>query len=447
MNTAEKSLHFDCFAGISGDMTLGALVDLGVDPDLLKTELEKLGVGGWELDFANEQRNGITGKRAVVEIEGETKHGHGEKHEHDHPHHHGEHGHHDHEHHHGGGHEHHGQDRHEHQTHEHSHNTWKEIRALIEKSAISSGAKERALDIFARIACAEAKVHGVPVQDVAFHEVGALDSSIDIVGAAICLDVLSPSRITAGTVELGGGTVHCAHGELPVPAPATLLLCRGMPVHTGGFDREMTTPTGAAILASQVDEFVQDASFVEVATGYGFGTRKFSKLSALRVSLREEMRRTDVHDMTELDGVLLEANIDDMTGEELGFLMECLFGAGARDAVFIPCIMKKGRPGTLVSVLCPPDKLAALRETMFTKSKTIGIREIPVRCFALRREEEPLAGLYAGSKKTVFYNGKKLRDKIEFEDRAALARKNNIALWEADALLRANAKTGEGHEQ
>jgi uncharacterized protein (TIGR00299 family) protein len=432
MNTALTSLHFDCFAGISGDMTLGALADLGVDTELLKTELAKLGIGGWKLDFVTDQRNGITGKRAIVEID---HHDHDEGPEH-------------HEHHH---------------HHEHSHNTWKEIRAVIENSAISTGAKERALDIFSRIAKAEAEVHGVPVEDVTFHEVGALDSIIDIVGTAICLDLLSPARITAGTVELGGGTVHCAHGELPVPAPATLLLCQGMPVHTGGFDKEMTTPTGAAILASQVDEFVQEAAFTELATGYGLGTRKLDKPNALRVSWREtvqsanadcsellpqeklHIRRAAMQDLAEIESVLMEANIDDMTGEELGFLMDCLFSEGARDVVFIPCVMKKSRPGTLVSVLCPTDKLEALREIMFTKSKTIGIREITARCFALRREAETLAGQYGAMKKTVFYNGEKLRDKIEFEDRAELARKNNIALWEADALLRANQKTGEDH--
>jgi uncharacterized protein (TIGR00299 family) protein len=417
MKTTVSSLHFDCFAGISGDMTLGALVDLGVDPQRLRAELEKLGLGGWKLDFVTDQRNGITGKRAVVAIDGDTNHEH---HEHDDHHH----------------------DHHHHHHHEHSHNTWKEIRALIAKSAISAGAKERALDIFSRVAAAEAEVHGVPVEDVGFHEVGALDSIIDIVGTAICLDLLAPARITAGTVELGGGTVRCAHGELPVPAPATLILCRGMPVHSGGFDKEMTTPTGAAILASQVDEFIHEAAFIELKTGYGLGTRKLDKPNALRVSWREAARAAEP-DVAEIESVLMEANIDDMTGEELGFLMERLFSEGARDVVFIPCVMKKNRPGTLVSVLCPPERIEALRNTMFTQSKTIGIREIPARCFALRREACALAGQYAGRKKTVFYGGEKLRDKIEFEDRAELARKNNIPLWEAETLLRSNQRGGE----
>jgi uncharacterized protein (TIGR00299 family) protein len=423
-----KTLHFDCFAGISGDMTLGALVDLGADPVLLLAELEKLNLDGWKLELVSDERNKITGTRAFVEIEG--------FHEEHKEHHHGDH-HHNH-----------------HGDHEHHHRNWKDIRSIIEHSSIRDGAKKRALDIFSRIAKAESEVHGVPVDEVTFHEVGALDSIVDIIGTAVCLDMLAPERITAGTVELGGGTVYCAHGELPVPAPATLILCRGMPVHTGGFNREMTTPTGAAILASQVDEFVSEVSFTELKTGYGIGARKLDKPNVLRVSLREiqpfqqqwdpdaftriqENGSEQAEDPNDIGKcVILETNIDDMTGEEMGFLMECLYSEGARDVIFIPCVMKKSRPGTLVSVLCPPSKCDALRKVMFTRSKTIGLREISARCFALKREEETLSGEYGGKKKTVYYRGEKLRDKVEFEDRAELARKNGISLWEAEELLR-----------
>ncbi|MDR0586800.1 MAG: nickel pincer cofactor biosynthesis protein LarC [Treponema sp.] len=460
-----KTLHFDCFAGISGDMTLGALVDLGADPALLLTELEKLNLSGWKLEFVSDERSGITGTRALVEIEG-CDEDHGHHHEDRYEHHHGyQDDYHDdhcehHEHHHENQHEHHHDDSCDHEdrpAYHHHHRNWKDIRCIIENSSIQEGAKKRALDIFSRIAKAESGVHGVPVDEVTFHEVGALDSIIDIVGTAVCLDMLAPERITAGMVELGGGTVRCAHGELPVPAPATLILCRGMPVHTGGFNREMTTPTGAAILASQVDEFVFEASFTELKTGYGIGARKLDKPNVLRVSWREIEELHHQLDETLRQGfrgeadpagqgmkspedigkcVVLETNIDDMTGEEMGFLMECLYSEGARDVLFIPCVMKKGRPGTLVSVLCPPSKCDALRNVMFTMSKTIGLREIPARCFALKREEENLSGEYGGRKKTVYYHGEKLRDKIEFESRAELARKKGISLWEAEELLR-----------
>jgi uncharacterized protein (TIGR00299 family) protein len=274
-----KTLHFECYAGISGDMALAALVDLGVNPDELRRELEKLRLDGWKLDFVREQRNGISGTHAVVDLGGVTDHiasvdgeVHYHNHEFAHPHEHN----HDHQHNHGG------------------HNSWKEIRSLIEKSGISANAKKRALDIFSRIAAAESQVHGVPLEDVTFHEVGALDSIIDVVGTAICLDILKPDRITGTEIELGGGTVKCAHGILPVPAPATTILVKGLPVRTGGCDKEMTTPTGAAILASCVDAFITGpASFTEIRTGYGIGTRKMEGLNALRVSWREEGVLTD----------------------------------------------------------------------------------------------------------------------------------------------------------
>jgi uncharacterized protein (TIGR00299 family) protein len=332
-------------------------------------------------------------------------------------------------------------------THEHSRSktTWKEIRSLIQGSGLSEGAKARALDIFTRIASAEAQVHGTAEEDVAFHEVGAMDSIIDIVGAAICLDLLGPDRITCSEVELGGGMVRCAHGVLPVPAPATVLLTRGMPVKTGGFPKEMTTPTGAAILASCVDEFIASdrmshGCFREIKTGYGIGTRKMDKPNLLRISWREESAETNAPWKTE-DLVLMEANIDDMSGEALGFLMESLFAAGALDVTFTPCVMKKSRPGTIVSVLTGAEKLNALRETLFRRSSTIGFRETTVRRLSLRREEERLdagygEGLLSGvRRKTVYYGAEKLRSKIEFEDRARLARERGLTLEEAERII------------
>nr|WP_010260613.1 LarC family nickel insertion protein [Treponema primitia] len=287
-------------------------------------------------------------------------------------------------------------------------------------------------------------MHGTAVEDVAFHEVGALDSIIDIVGAAICLDLLRPDRITCSEVELGGGMVRCAHGLLPVPAPATVILTRGMPVKTGGFPKEMTTPTGAAILASSVDEFISAASFRELKTGYGIGTRKMDKPNLLRVSWREESAAGDTG--TKAPGtvvpwkteelVLMEANIDDMTGEALGFLMESLFAAGALDVTFTPCMMKKSRPGTIVSVLTGQEKLNMLRETLFRGSTTIGFRENTVRRLSLRREEEKLDAEYGETqRKTVYYGVEKLRSKVEFEDRARLARERGISLEEAERII------------
>jgi uncharacterized protein (TIGR00299 family) protein len=275
-------------------------------------------------------------------------------------------------------------------------------------------------------------VHEKPVDDVAFHEVGALDSIIDVVGTAICLDLLNPDRITCGDVELGGGTVKCAHGILPVPAPATLILVRGMPVTSGGFNKEMTTPTGAAILAASVDEFVSDARFTELATGYGIGTRRTERPNLLRVSWRDQQGVASPWNTEEL--ILIEANIDDMSGEALGFLMESLFEAGALDVTFTPCTMKKSRPAVIVACLASSAKLDALRRAMFLCSTTIGFRESAVRRLSLARQAGRVADDSARIK-TVFWEGVPLRTKFEYDDLASLARARGCSLEDAERLL------------
>jgi uncharacterized protein (TIGR00299 family) protein len=407
-----KTLHFDCFAGISGDMTLGALVDLGLDPELLRQELDKLGIPGWQLHFHRDQRGGICGTRGEVALSPQR-----EQSFHD-DHHQGEH-------------------------HHEAHRSWKDIRHLVAHSCISDGAKKRALAIFSRIAEAEAQVHGFPVDEVSFHEVGALDSIIDIVGTAIGLDILKPDRITCGEIELGGGTVTCAHGILPVPAPATLILVQGLPVKTGGFNKEMTTPTGAAILAASVDEAVQRGCFIEIKTGYGIGTRKMDKPNVLRLSWREEgfsqtatLEPSEDQPWKTEELMVIEANIDDMSGEALGFLMEQLFAAGALDVTYSPCVMKKSRPGTLVSVLSSLAGLDPLRRTLFQSSTTIGFRETLVRRFSLERVETQVQSAFGEvRRKTVFFEGKPLRSKIEYEDRARLARDHGISLESVERFI------------
>jgi uncharacterized protein (TIGR00299 family) protein len=281
------------------------------------------------------------------------------------------------------------------------------------------------------------------VDDVAFHEVGALDSIIDIVGTAICLDLLKPERITCGEIELGGGTVNCAHGILPVPAPATLILIHGMPVRSGGFNKEMTTPTGAAILAASVDEFVSVRRFTEIKTGYGIGSRRMERPNFLRVSWREETAPPPVSLQSAVkpwkteELVLMEANIDDMSSESLGFLMESLFEAGALDVTFTPCTMKKSRPGVIVACLASPAQLDGLRKTFFLRSSTIGFRETTVNRLSLRREETSLDGDFGSVRvKTVFWEDKPLRSKLEYDDRARLARERGVSLEEVERLIR-----------
>ncbi|MDR1363618.1 MAG: nickel pincer cofactor biosynthesis protein LarC [Spirochaetaceae bacterium] len=402
-----KTLHFDCFAGISGDMTLGALVELGVDAKQLLKELDRLDLAGWSIDFIKDERCGITGTHAIVRTEEENNAPHG----------------------------------HHHDGHHSSCRSWRDIRALIERSGITDGAKQRAMDIFSRIAAAEAEVHGVPVDDVTFHEVGALDSIIDIVGSAICLDILKPGRITASEIELGGGEVKCAHGIISVPAPATLKLCEGLPVRTGGFNKEMTTPTGAAILAASVDSFITGASFKQIKTAYGIGGRKLDKANVLAVSWREEPPAQNYPQTRDCwineELITLETNIDDMTGEALGFFMDRLFDAGALDVTFTACTMKKSRPGVIVFILCPPSKIQTVRSAVFEKSSAIGFRETVVRRVSLPREQHLLK--YSGGDaeiKTVFLDEKKRRSKIEYRDREKLACKDDISLDEAEDIIK-----------
>jgi len=440
-----RCLHFDCSAGISGDMTLAALVDLGVPPEELCAGLKKLipesGADGWSLRWEESESCGIRGLRTIVNIDddnieyGEEHNSHEHNHSHEHTH----------SHEHNSGHEH--THSHEH-NHNHPHRHWSDIKNLIENSALNDNVKQTAIKIFTSIAKAEAEVHGVKVEDVAFHEVGALDSIIDITGTAICLDILKPDYITAGEIELGGGTVKCAHGVLPVPAPATLLLCRGLPVKTGGFPAEMTTPTGAAILASCVDEFVQQAAFTEIKTGYGIGSRKFDRPNILRASLREftpeqsgRFNHRDNsnnhqynnhqynHQYIEEELVMLKANIDDMTGEGFSFLSDALIEGGALDVTITPCVMKKGRPAQVVSALCSKEKSAPLAEIFFLKSTTIGIRVVPVKRLSLPREiTKTVVESETVQTKTVFLDGKPLRSKIEYADRARLANSKNRLL-------------------
>jgi uncharacterized protein (TIGR00299 family) protein len=391
-----KTLHFDCFAGISGDMTLSALVDLGVDGDELKTELEKLHLHDWSVNFVKDERCGIRGTYALVNIE---QHKDGEH-------------------------------------HHHHHTTWRDVRALIENAAISENAKKIALKIFTLIAEAEASVHGVPVDEIGFHEVGAVDSIIDIVGTAVCLDILKPDRITSGEIELGGGTVRCEHGVLNVPVPAVLKLCEGLPVHTGAFDKEMTTPTGAAILAACVDEFVTASSYRQIKTAYGLGTRKLERPNVLAVSWRDEIA-PDSHNWINEELFLLETNIDDMTGEAFAFLMEKLFDEAALDVTITPTLMKKSRPGNIVCALCRGENLGAVRRTIFEHSSAIGLRETKVNRVSLPRRELAYNGTFGTAKaKKVFIDEKKTRTKIEYNDRAKIARERNISLGEAEELIK-----------
>lgn len=291
-----KVLYYDCFSGISGDMNLGAMIDLGVDKDYLIGELSKLKLQDeFQLKITTDSRKGISGTKVDVilihEHQEECHANESEVHTHGEDHHHDEEHHHEHSHNHGdGGHSHSHQQAHKHShqdSHHHEHRNYRDIESLINSSELSDEVKKLSLNIFMRVAVAEAKVHGKAIEEVHFHEVGATDSIVDIVGAAICATYLKIDKIMCSSVELGSGFVRCAHGLIPVPAPATVEILKGIPVKAGVVPKETTTPTGAAILAELVDEFTDKKNFIIEKIGYGVGHRDTEIPNVLRVFLAE----------------------------------------------------------------------------------------------------------------------------------------------------------------
>jgi len=364
-----KILYYDCFSGISGDMNLGAMIDLGVSRETLIGGLQKLNIGGWSLEITRDQRHGISGTKVTVMTEEEVIHGHDNGHNHNHE-----------------------QEReHEQSPHGHEdhllHRNLADIEDIITHSTLSSGVSALAMKIFRRIAEAEAAIHDKPINEIYFHEVGAIDSIVDIVGAAICLDNLNVDRVFVSAVELGGGMVKCAHGLLPVPAPATARILSGYPVHTGGVDFEATTPTGAAIIATIAEPLPRDMEFVIRGSGYGIGHKiNPSRPNMLRVFVAE----TTTHEEPGHQAYLFECNVDDMNPEMSEYIMSKLFAAGAGDVWFTPVIMKKGRPAFTVSIVCEEEQKEAVREILFTESTTIGLRVTPFTKETLHREFEEI---------------------------------------------------------
>ncbi len=419
---AEKILYYDCFSGISGDMNLGAMVDLGVPQERLVAELSKLGLAGWSLGFSTDSRNGIHGTRADVELTdaepgGRSKAGaaaHSDAHER------------------GGAraHTHDAAHRHDEPPHAHGaahgHRAFSDIVRIIESSALTPDVKERSLAIFGVLAKAEAKIHGVPVDQVRFHEVGAVDSIVDIVGAAIGLEYLKPDRVLCSTVELGGGWVKTAHGTLPVPAPATAEILSGVPVKSGIAEHEMTTPTGAAILAACVDSFTDDKRFTIKRVAYGVGHRDAGVPNLLRVFLAEASGRAEG-----AEDCILECNIDDMSPEIYGHVSELLFSAGAADVWFTPIIMKKSRPAVTLSALCAAETEPRLSEIMLRETTTFGLRRISVGKTALEREIRTVrTSLGELRVKSAFMDGKRIKMKPEYEDCRKIAEEKGMTLRE-----------------
>jgi uncharacterized protein (TIGR00299 family) protein len=383
-----RTLYFDCFAGISGDMTLGALVDAGADARELTERVALLGVDGYEISFEKVDRSGISATRALVRLTREEK-------------------------------------KHRHLSH---------IEKIIDDSRLNDSVKERALKIFRRLGEAEARVHDVPVERIHFHEVGAVDAIVDVVGACVGFELLGVERFAASALHVGSGTVEMAHGRFPVPPPAVAELLRGAPVYSTDIVGELVTPTGAAIVATVCEEFGALPRMRVAATGYGAGGREYENFpNVLRVLVGESDKAGETPSGVSQQGVeellMVETNVDDVSPQVLGHVMERALEAGALDCFFTHVQMKKNRPGVLVSILCRPSDGEAMHGLLFAETPTLGVRSYAVQRRALGREAVTVETEFGTIAVKVARNaGRVVGATPEYEDCRAAALAHNVPL-------------------
>jgi uncharacterized protein (TIGR00299 family) protein len=450
--------YLECFSGISGDMFLGALLDAGVPPELLTRTVEALGVDA-RLEISRVDRSGISATKIDVIAAGEKElpreefwemeskgSAHSHSHDHSHPHDHG-HSHepkpahtHSHEsghshgdsHSHGEGHSHshdHGHS-HEHSAeHSHSHSGLKEIRQIISKAGISQSAKDRAIKIFEALGAAEAKIHNTDIETIHFHEVGAIDAIVDIVCASVGSEALGVDEWICSPLNVGGGTVVCAHGTFPIPAPATLELLKNAPVYSGEILKELVTPTGAAIVSVLASRFSQFPAMKAEKVAYGAGTRSFKNFpNVVRLTIGEAVAQHEspfpVEEIT-----VLEANIDDMSPQVFGYVMEQALASGALDAFGIPVQMKKSRPGMLLTVLCRTEDSQRLTRLILSETTTLGVRiRRETRATLTRRHMSINTKWGEVRMKLANLNGSISNYAPEYEDCSRIAREQKVPL-------------------
>lgn len=403
--------YFDCFAGSGGDMIVAALLDAGADLDAIRDHIARLKVEGLELQTEIVHRKGIRGLHFKVHEHGQSAESHG------------------------------GSDEHAHQ-HQHHHRGLSDVLALIDAAALGDRAAQRAREIFRRLAEAEAKVHGIAVEEVHFHEVGAVDSIVDILGACLAMEQLGIDRILCSPIALGSGTITCAHGELPVPAPATAELVVGAATVAGGIDGEATTPTAAAVLTTLAQSYGPMPAMRVTAIGWGAGTREGKRLPNL---LRVFIGELDPAGETDA-AVEVSANIDDCTGEVLGATLDKLLLAGCLDAWASPIIMKKSRPAWMVCALCSPADEAEAARILLSETTTFGLRRRTCERTKLDRRFETIETRYGPIRvKIGLLAGREMTASPEFEDCRRAAQTHHVSVREviAEATTRyRNRQTG-----
>ena len=382
-----KTLYFDCFAGASGDMILGAMISVGVPPTFLRQQLSLLPVSGFSVDFETVNRSGLSAIHARVETAPEHKHRH-----------------------------------------------LADIKEIIQSSGLSEPVKQRAVQIFTRLAEAEARVHNEPIDHVHFHEVGALDAIVDVVGAAICFDFLKIDRFVCSPLHVGSGIVQMAHGRFPIPPPAVAELLKGAPFYAADVKGELLTPTGAAIITTVCDEYGPIPQMTTESTGYGAGTREYPDFpNVLRVFIGE----TESNPATDERLWMIETNLDDASPQLVGHVMERVLESGVLDCFFTPVQMKKNRPGVLLSVLCGPDQKEAVMKLLFTETTTLGVRSYEVGRRALQRSMVRVETQYGPiDVKVAHLDGRVVNEMPEFEQCREAAAKANVPLKTVEEAAR-----------
>ncbi len=409
-----KTLYLDCSMGAAGDMLAAALLELLPDPDAFVAELNALAIP--DVNFSREAsvKCGITGTHLQVTVHGEEEGAHDHHHIHPHDHHH------DHEH------AHHHDHAHSHHHHASLHDIEHIVRGHL---SLPATVADNVMAVYRLIADAESKAHGKPVSEIHFHEVGTMDAIADITAVCLLMYRLAPDEIIVSPVHVGSGQVHCAHGILPVPAPATATILQDVPIYGGSIQGELCTPTGAALLKHFASRFGEMPVMRTSAIGYGMGKKDFPAANCVRALLGERSAASD-------DVIELCCNIDDMTGEAIGYAFDKLFAAGALDVYTIPIVMKKSRPGHLLHVICREADKDALVHALFAHTTTIGIRENRFRRYTLDRRIETIETADGSVRRKCSTGYGVSREKFEHDDLARIADAQGLSLREAEARVR-----------
>ena len=397
-----RILYLDCGMGAAGDMLTAALLELLPDPDAFVAEFNALGIPGVVMSREQSIKCGITGTHVSIAVNGVEE----DAHLHDH-----------HIHHHEKPEHHHAHDH----RHGHNHSSLGDVAHIISHLALPEAVGKDVLAVYDQIAQAESHVHGVPVEQIHFHEVGTMDAIADVTAVCLLMHKLHPDRVAASAVHVGSGTVRCAHGILPVPAPATAYILRDVPIYGGQILGELCTPTGAALVKHFAGQFGQMPEMRVEKIGYGMGKKEFPQANCVRAMLGETADRAD-------DVLELSCNVDDMTGEQVGFALERFLEAGALDACTIPIGMKKSRPGTMICVLCRQEDRETMVRQIFRYTHTLGIRETAYRRYTLERIVQTVETPFGPIRRKDSAGYGVSRQKYEYEDLARIAREQDLSI-------------------